>query len=181
MRRTLTARAAPGRPTTRNITTAKAAAAPAAVADILCANGIVLARNNKLTAAGRATVQYRLQEIIEAAARRTDPTVIGAQSASDADELARMGLDREVAIGCQEVQLSQAALARYAGERMIEGTFGTCHSCGEPMPAKRLLACPQALFCIPCQTRLENGVAEPPDVAPTLLRAAGIRVPLNAT
>jgi len=44
-----------------------------------------------------------------------------------------------------------------AVRRLGEGRYGTCASCGEPIPPARLSALPFALRCLPCQERFEAG------------------------
>ena len=44
--------------------------------------------------------------------------------------------------------------------RIGEGSFGTCHECGEPISAKRLEAVPWAKYCVSCQERIANGSLE---------------------
>jgi RNA polymerase-binding protein DksA len=50
----------------------------------------------------------------------------------------------------REVQRIDAAL-----ERMRLGTYGRCESCGDPLPARRLLIAPEATCCVACETVLE--------------------------
>jgi DnaK suppressor protein len=44
-----------------------------------------------------------------------------------------------------QLQLADAALARVA-----DGTYGTCVTCGRPIPAERLAVRPAALECVTC-------------------------------
>ena len=46
-------------------------------------------------------------------------------------------------------QLSEAL------ERVHEGTYGICQSCGRDIPHRRLQALPTATLCVPCQERRE--------------------------
>ena len=55
----------------------------------------------------------------------------------------------------QLLQMVDAAL-----ERIREGTFGECISCGEEINAKRLEAVPWTRHCIACQEKLESGLLE---------------------
>jgi RNA polymerase-binding transcription factor DksA len=36
------------------------------------------------------------------------------------------------------------------------GTYGQCQSCGQPIPAERLTARPEATLCVACQRQLET-------------------------
>ena len=38
-------------------------------------------------------------------------------------------------------------------ERLDDGSYGRCESCGQPIPAGRLLALPWAALCVPCSGR----------------------------
>ncbi len=45
-------------------------------------------------------------------------------------------------------------------ERIREGSFGQCISCGAEINAKRLEAVPWTRHCIECQEKLEKGILE---------------------
>jgi RNA polymerase-binding transcription factor DksA len=47
------------------------------------------------------------------------------------------------------------ALSR-AEEKVKEGTYGVCDSCGNPIPVGRLEAVPGAVHCVRCAERLER-------------------------
>lgn len=55
----------------------------------------------------------------------------------------------------QLLQMVDAAL-----NRVREGTFGECISCGAEINLKRLEAVPWTRYCIACQEKLEKGVLE---------------------
>ncbi len=57
-----------------------------------------------------------------------------------------------------ERQLLQSVEA--ALDRMRQGTFGECISCGNEINAKRLEAVPWTRHCIQCQEKLEKGMLE---------------------
>jgi DnaK suppressor protein len=42
--------------------------------------------------------------------------------------------------------------------RLASGTFGSCERCARPIPGERLLARPEARWCVPCSQR-STGVA----------------------
>jgi RNA polymerase-binding protein DksA len=60
---------------------------------------------------------------------------------------------RRALIGQMEDHLEeiQAAL-----ERIENGTFGICTSCGNPIAPARVMAIPQAELCVTCQSLLEG-------------------------
>ena len=39
-------------------------------------------------------------------------------------------------------------------ERLADGTYGVCTSCGGPIPRERLRLLPAATLCVPCASRL---------------------------
>jgi DnaK suppressor protein len=41
-------------------------------------------------------------------------------------------------------------------ERIRKGEYGICEECGEDIPTKRLLACPETNTCVSCQERIEK-------------------------
>jgi RNA polymerase-binding transcription factor len=55
----------------------------------------------------------------------------------------------------QLLQMVEGAL-----DRIREGTFGECISCGKEINAKRLEAVPWTRHCIECQEKLEQGILE---------------------
>jgi DnaK suppressor protein len=44
----------------------------------------------------------------------------------------------------------------HALERIDDGTYGTCESCGEPIGKARLQAFPRAVLCVTCKQREER-------------------------
>jgi DnaK suppressor protein len=52
----------------------------------------------------------------------------------------------------QVLQMVESAL-----DRIRQGSFGQCVSCGEDINSKRLEAVPWTRYCIACQEKLENG------------------------
>ena len=55
----------------------------------------------------------------------------------------------------QLLQMVEVAL-----ERLREGEFGECISCGKEINVKRLEAVPWTRHCIECQEKLEQGILE---------------------
>jgi DnaK suppressor protein len=48
---------------------------------------------------------------------------------------------------------SQLDELREALQRLDEGRYGNCASCGQPIPDERLRARPEARLCVPCSER----------------------------
>jgi DnaK suppressor protein len=72
-----------------------------------------------------------------------------AEAATDAE--AREG-DLRIQLRMQE-RLGRLALAR---EALAKGVYGACVDCGEDIPERRLEALPDALRCVPCQSRADR-------------------------
>lgn len=75
---------------------------------------------------------------------------------ADALDLAVTESDRANKMRFADRERQLAAKVVKALERMAEGTYGMCESCGEPIGYKRLLARPVASLCIDCKTRDEQ-------------------------
>ena len=69
-----------------------------------------------------------------------------AEAATDAD-LRERQLANQMKIREIEARIEAAE------EAIAEGTYGTCADCGEPIPEGRLRAVPDALRCVPCESR----------------------------
>jgi DnaK suppressor protein len=59
-----------------------------------------------------------------------------------------MAVDRLAAVSTQEHLLAMLDEVRRARRRVVDGTYGVCEVCGEPIPAGRLEARPWANRCI---------------------------------
>ncbi len=49
--------------------------------------------------------------------------------------------------------LSQVQRIEHALERMEDGTYGLCESCGAPIPIDRLRALPHSTLCVACASK----------------------------
>lgn len=85
--------------------------------------------------------------------RQTDETEV-AQDVADraSNSYTKEFLFNRSAGDRQLLQLTEAAL-----QRIREGTFGECVSCGNEINSKRLEAVPWAQYCIACQEKIEKG------------------------
>jgi len=72
-----------------------------------------------------------------------------AEAATDA-ELREHELREQLRLRQQEARLV-AALAR-----VDEGTYGICEDCGAQIPEGRMLRVPDAVRCVPCQSRADR-------------------------
>jgi RNA polymerase-binding transcription factor DksA len=58
----------------------------------------------------------------------------------------------EVLSGLDEMTLAEVRHIRAALQRIANGTYGVCATCGRPIGAQRLAAVPTAVTCIVCST-----------------------------
>jgi DnaK suppressor protein len=72
-------------------------------------------------------------------------------------DVATETFDRELDEGLGEGAQRQIEQIDAALQRIEDGTFGTCTTCGKPIGEDRLRAVPWATLCIDDQRRLEQG------------------------
>ena len=72
-------------------------------------------------------------------------------------DTASVTLDREIDYTLEENSEQVLAAIDAALNRMDEGTFGTCRTCGQPIAPERLEAMPWATQCIDCKRKAERG------------------------
>ena len=71
-------------------------------------------------------------------------------------DVADFTYQRELQQTTQQILDREAAQVQEALRRREQGRYGTCAACGQPIPAERLQARPEATLCIECQRRLET-------------------------
>ena len=75
----------------------------------------------------------------------------------EGDDLGAEGYAREFQLGLLENEDEILQLVREALLRIDDGSYGTCDGCEEPIPVRRLEALPYAGYCVPCQSKAEDG------------------------
>ena len=71
-------------------------------------------------------------------------------------ETATATLDREIDYSLEENSEQVLKAIEGALERIHDGTFGICRSCGQPISEERLEAIPYATQCIDCRRKGEG-------------------------
>jgi len=74
----------------------------------------------------------------------------------DWEEQATVRQNDEVLDELAEEERLQAKAIRAALQRIEDGSYGQCVTCGEPIDPRRLAALPYATQCIACVTRAEQ-------------------------
>ena len=70
------------------------------------------------------------------------------------DDQAQIIHDEFVSLRMNSLGYAELRMVNEALDRLASGDYGTCLSCEEPMPVKRLRALPWARYCVACQERL---------------------------
>ncbi|HSB37460.1 MAG TPA: TraR/DksA C4-type zinc finger protein [Gaiellaceae bacterium] len=79
------------------------------------------------------------------------------QSDNHPGDMATSTFDRELDYTLEENVERALAAIDAALQRIEDGTYGTCGSCGQPIGAERLEALPWTTQCIDCKRREERG------------------------
>lgn len=75
---------------------------------------------------------------------------------ADALDLAVSESNRDFSLRLADRERRLMTKIRHALNRIAEGEYGVCESCGAPIMYKRLLARPVATLCIDCKTEAEQ-------------------------
>ncbi|GAA1784741.1 TraR/DksA family transcriptional regulator [Nostocoides veronense] len=122
--------------------------------------GVVAWTTSELNAIRDSIVSEMLSLRAEIADAEAEVASLMRQSGDGAgDDQADAGsktLERE-----QEMSLANNAREileqdQHALERIDDGTYGICESCGQPIGKLRLEAAPRATLCVPCKTKQER-------------------------
>ena len=97
----------------------------------------------------------QLEELLEQA----DDTVSGMttpkENFPDPTDRASLEADRNFLLRIRDRESKLIKKIKKTLERIENGTFGICETCGEPISAKRLKARPVTTQCIECKTKEE--------------------------
>ncbi len=74
----------------------------------------------------------------------------------DSADIASDYYERELAWGLSETERMRLQEVEDALERIDNGTYGKCNSCGGQISGPRLEALPFAKLCVDCQAKQEN-------------------------
>lgn len=83
------------------------------------------------------------------------------ESAQDVADRAANSYNKEFLFSQSHNERQLLQMVDQALDRIREGTFGECVSCGNEINSKRLEAVPWTRHCIECQEKLEKGLLEP--------------------
>jgi len=97
----------------------------------------------------------RLQTLLAEASETVSGMTDGKASFPDPTDRAAMEADRNFMLRIRDRERRLIVKIREALERIDNGTYGVCDSCGEDISIKRLKARPVTTQCIECKTKEE--------------------------
>ena len=75
------------------------------------------------------------------------------------DDEAQLNSERDIEFAINENETAQLQSIEDALKRITQGVYGLCVECGAMQSRERLLAAPQAMRCMACQTKFESAHA----------------------
>jgi DnaK suppressor protein len=109
----------------------------------------------------RKRLETRQQELRRTVTRtQQDGRSADEDSAQDIADRAASSYNKEFLFSQSNNERQLLQMVESALNRIREGTFGECISCGKEINAKRLEAVPWTRHCIECQEKLEQGILE---------------------
>jgi len=102
------------------------------------------------------------QQALRRAVSRTeeDGRIADQESAQDIADRAASSYTKEFLFSQSNNERQLLQMVETALQRIREGVFGECVSCGNEINAKRLEAVPWTRYCIACQQKKEKGQLE---------------------
>lgn len=105
----------------------------------------------------KTILENRKKEILEGSAESLNGDLNKeADKSPDPSDLATSESDQSFSIRLRERERKLLAKIEEALERIKEGTYGICDSCGEEIKEQRLRARPVTTLCIHCKTEQEE-------------------------
>ena len=109
----------------------------------------------------RKQLETRQQELRRTVTRtEEDGRIADAEAAQDIADRAANSYTKEFLFSQSNNDRQLLNMINGALERIREGGFGDCISCGNEINPKRLEAVPWTRYCIACQERMEQGAME---------------------
>jgi DnaK suppressor protein len=105
----------------------------------------------------KGLLEGRLQVLLEEAGKVcTDMRQDGEGDFPDPTDRASLESDRNFLLRIKDRERKLIMKVKEALDRIDNGTFGICDSCGKPISEKRLMARPVTTQCIDCKTEEEK-------------------------
>jgi len=111
--------------------------------------------NQKKLESFRRLLEEKLEELAKEAERTVAGMTDSKENFPDPTDRAAMESDRNFLLRIRDRERKLISKIREALERIDDGTYGICESCGEEISEKRLRARPVTTLCIDCKKRQE--------------------------
>jgi len=89
-----------------------------------------------------------------------DGRAADSEAAQDIADKAANSYNKEFLFHQSNSERNQLQMVESALDRIRQGNFGQCISCGDEINSKRLEAVPWTRYCIACQEKMEKGQLE---------------------
>jgi DnaK suppressor protein len=104
----------------------------------------------------KAILEDQLREIMSLSREAVTELTEVREQDPDPLDLAVSESNREFTLRLADRERRLLSKIKYALERIQNGEYGACESCGAPITFKRLMARPVATLCIDCKTEAEQ-------------------------
>ena len=104
----------------------------------------------------KAILEDQLREIMSLSREAVTELTEVREQDPDPLDLAVSESNREFTLRLADRERRLLSKIKYALERINNGEYGSCESCGAPITFKRLMARPVATLCIDCKTEAEQ-------------------------
>jgi DnaK suppressor protein len=104
----------------------------------------------------RTLLQSRLDALIGEARSTMNDLIEGDETYADPTDRAAVESDRNFLLRIRERERRLIVKIQEAIQRVEDGSFGLCETCGEEIGEKRLQARPVTTQCIDCKTEAEQ-------------------------
>jgi DnaK suppressor protein len=104
----------------------------------------------------RVILEEQLKELLSQSREAVSTLTEVRETDADPLDLAVTESNRDFTLRMADRERKLLSKIRHALERMQNGDYGTCESCGAPITYGRLMARPVATLCIDCKTEAEQ-------------------------
>ncbi|MCB9673306.1 MAG: RNA polymerase-binding protein DksA [Alphaproteobacteria bacterium] len=104
----------------------------------------------------KGVLDEQLKDILSQSKDAVSELVEVREADADPLDLAVTESNRDFTLRMAERERKLLSKIRYALERIQNGEYGVCESCGAPITFGRLMARPVATLCIDCKTEAEQ-------------------------
>jgi len=104
----------------------------------------------------RFMLNQKINELLSEAEKTVSEMTNGKENYPDPNDRASLESDRNFELRIRDRERKLIAKMREAIQRIDDGTYGICASCGCDISEKRLIARPVTTQCIECKTKQEK-------------------------